>query len=124
LLGAGMSAPTGFVLPLRATQESDGAIGWTSSPWPLRRGQLFAVPGDSPLGFRLPLSSLPDVLPEEEERELALDPFAPRETLPKRTDMRRGTAGVRGGKPREVIKTALTLQVRDGHLYVFVPPIE
>ena len=31
---------------------------------------------------------------------------------------------MRGDKPREVIKTALTLQVRDGHLYVFVPPIE
>src|SRR5262249_8332774 len=71
LLTSGLGAPTGFVLPLRATQESDGAVGWLSSPWPLRRGQLFALAGDSPLGFRLPLGSLPDVLPAEEEREFA-----------------------------------------------------
>jgi len=34
---------------------------------------------------------------------------------------RRGRA--RGGKPREVIKTALVVQVRDGHVRVFVPPV-
>jgi uncharacterized protein (DUF2126 family) len=33
-------------------------------------------------------------------------------------------AKVRGRKPREVIKTAMTLQVRGGHLHVFMPPCE
>jgi uncharacterized protein (DUF2126 family)/transglutaminase-like putative cysteine protease len=124
LLGSGLSAPTGFVLPLRAVEGEGGAVGWMSSPWPLRRKQLFALAGDSPLGLRLPLASLPDVLPEEQEHEFAVDPFAPRDALPKRDDLRAGTATVRGDKPREVIKTAMTLQARDGHLFVFMPPIE
>ena len=124
ILRSGLGAPTGFVLPLRATEAPGSAIAWLSSPWPLRRGHLFALAGDSPLGFRLPLGSLPDLLPEEEEPEFAIDPFAPRDALPKRGDLRGAEGRVRGDKPREVIKTALTLQVRDGHLYLFVPPME
>jgi uncharacterized protein (DUF2126 family)/transglutaminase-like putative cysteine protease len=124
ILRAGLGAPTGFVLPLRAAEAPGGAVAWLSSPWPLRRGHLFAMAGDSPLGFRLPLGSLPDLLPEEEEPEFAIDPFAPRDALPKRGDLRGAEGRVRGDKPREVIKTALTLQVRDGHLYLFAPPME
>ena len=101
-----------------------------------RRGRLAVEPvaaaarapvraaGDSPLGLRLPLGSLPEVLPEEQEPEFAVDPFAPRDALPERDALLVAEAKVRGSKPREVIKTALTLQVRDGHLYVFMPPCE
>ena len=124
ILRAGLGTPTGFVLPLRAGETPSGGVAWMSSPWPLRRRHLYALAGDSPLGFRLPLASLPDVLPEEQEHEFAVDPFAPREALAKRADVRSAEGHVRGDKPREVVKTALTLQVRDGHLYVFVPPIE
>jgi uncharacterized protein (DUF2126 family) len=112
------------VLPLKAAQDATGAIGWSSSPWPLKRERLYALPGDSPLGLRLPLSSLPEVLPEEQETEFAVDPFAPRDALADRDALLVAEAKVRGSKPREVIKTALTLQVRNGHLYVFMPPFE
>jgi uncharacterized protein (DUF2126 family) len=115
------------VLPLKAvaSEESggDGAI-WETSPWPLRRERLYAVAGDSPLGLRLPLSSLPKLLPEEEEIEYAIDPFAPRAVLPPRSLRPLGRGRARGAKPREVIKTALTVQIRDGHLHVFMPPIK
>jgi uncharacterized protein (DUF2126 family)/transglutaminase-like putative cysteine protease len=124
ILRSGLGAPAGFVLPLRASEAPAGGVAWLSSPWPLRRLHLYAVAGDSPLGFRLPLASLPDVLPGEEETEFAVDPFAPREALPKRGDLGAGEGRVRGDKPREVVKTALALQVRDGHLYVFAPPTE
>jgi uncharacterized protein (DUF2126 family)/transglutaminase-like putative cysteine protease len=124
LLASGLSAPAGFVLPLRAIEHAAGAVGWMSSPWPLRRQQLFALAGDSPLGLRLPLGSLPDLLPEEQEVEFAVDPFAPRDALPKREDLRTAAGRVRGDKPREVIKTALAIEPRNGQLYVFMPPIE
>ena len=122
LLSAGLETPAGIVLPLKATEDPADPIGWLSSPWPLKRERLYALPGDSPLGLRLPLGSLPEVLPEEREPEFAVDPFAPRDALPKRDELLVAKAKVRGSKPREVIKTALTLQVRDGHLYVFMPP--
>jgi uncharacterized protein (DUF2126 family)/transglutaminase-like putative cysteine protease len=124
LLTQGLGSPAGFVLPLKAALLEGDGIVWESSPWPLKREHLYAMPGDSPLGLRLPLGSLPEVLPEELEREFALDPFAPRGALPARTKDDAAAGLVRGRKPREVVKTALTLQVRDGHLYVFMPPLE
>ena len=124
ILTAGLATPAGLVLPLRAAPGTDAAVAWMSSPWPLRRERLYAVSGDSPLGLRLPLGSLPDVLPEDQETEFSVDPFAPRGELPARDAIKVGAAHVRGGSAREVVKTALTLQVRAGHLTVFMPPCE
>ncbi|MFO1414332.1 MAG: transglutaminase family protein [Burkholderiales bacterium] len=123
-LRRGLAEPVGYVLPLRAAVDEAGRAGWLSSPWPLRREYLFAVVGDSPLGLRLPLNSLPEVLPAEQEQEFAVDPFAPRGALPPRDGLASGFVAVRGSAPREVIKTALTIEVRDGHLHVFMPPFE
>ncbi|HTS22215.1 MAG TPA: transglutaminase family protein [Casimicrobiaceae bacterium] len=126
LLLAGPEQPCGYVLPLKAADEHRGALArvWESSPWPLRRERLYAIAGDSPLGLRLPLQSLPDVLPEEADVEPPLDPFAPSEALPRREELRRRRAArARGAKPREVVKTALTIQVRSGHLHAFMPPL-
>ena len=124
ILTAGLGSPAGLVLPLRAAPGADADVAWMSSPWPLRRERLYAVSGDSPLGLRLPLGSLPDVLPADQETEFSVDPFAPRGALPARDAIKAGAARVRGGSAREVVKTALTLQVRDGHLTVFMPPCE
>ncbi len=75
----------GFVLPLKAVHEKgDGDTAWQTSAWPLRGGRLHAVAGDSPLGLRLPLASLPEKLS---------------------------------------VRTALAIEVREGHLCVFVPPV-
>jgi len=70
LLRQGLASVAGYVLPLRAV-DRDGARGpvrWRSSRWHLRRERLYVVPGDSPIGFRLPL----DTLPEDEETRTAL----------------------------------------------------
>jgi uncharacterized protein (DUF2126 family)/transglutaminase-like putative cysteine protease len=120
MLMAGLDRPAGFVLPLKPA--GDGA--WLSSPWPLRRERLYAVPGDSPLGLRLPLNTLPAVLPEEEEREPAIDPFAPAGALASREALGEARGRRRGAAPREVVKTALSVEARDGHLRVFMPPVE
>jgi uncharacterized protein (DUF2126 family) len=125
LLQQGLDRPAGFVLPLRATTDDEGHSEWASSAWPLRRERLYALAGDSPLGLRLPLGSLPDVLPEDAETEHPVDPFAPRGALP---EPRGATARAPSPKPaavapREVIKTALCVQERGGHTYVFMPPL-
>ncbi len=125
LLLAGLEQPCGYVLPLKAGEHrAGGEWAWESSPWPLRRERLYAMPGDSPLGLRLPLSSLPDLAPEDVEPDFPPDPFAPREPLPKRDGLGRGLAGhARGAKPAEIVKTAVTVQARGGHLHVFMPPL-
>ena len=125
---AASSAPAGFVLPLRRAAGAGraGALARRA------RGRCGAstsslLPGDSPLGLRLPLASLPGVLPEEVEPSSRRDPFAPRAaTCRERAAATHGPtrARVRGDAPREVVKTALCVEVRDGHLHVFMPPIE
>jgi uncharacterized protein (DUF2126 family)/transglutaminase-like putative cysteine protease len=131
LLLTGLDRPAGFVLPLKAAadaHERGEGVVWETSPWPLRRERLYAVAGDSPLGLRLPLESLPDVLPEEKEFEPPVDPFAPTVALAPRASLKpsrgRPLGRTRGAKAREVIKTALTVQVRNGNLYVFMPPLK
>jgi transglutaminase-like putative cysteine protease len=55
----GLGTPSGFVLPLARVRGKSGPE-WQSGLWMLRARHLFLVPGDSPVGFRLPLESLPE----------------------------------------------------------------
>ena len=53
ILGRGPRTPVGYALPLASTPD-----GFVSSSWSFRRGHLFLIPGDSPMGLRLPLERL------------------------------------------------------------------
>jgi uncharacterized protein (DUF2126 family)/transglutaminase-like putative cysteine protease len=53
----GLEQPVGYALPI-ARDERDPRR-WRSTPWYLRDDRCYLVQGDSPLGFRLPLASLP-----------------------------------------------------------------
>src|SRR5690606_4087038 len=54
----GLTTPVGCVLPLQRTTGRDGRV-WQSALWWLRGKHLVLIPGDSPIGLRLPLASLP-----------------------------------------------------------------
>ncbi|MGR8931606.1 MAG: transglutaminase family protein [Gammaproteobacteria bacterium] len=127
---AGLVEVKGFVLPLKAVDEKSGVV-WQSSLWPLRQERLYLLPGDSPVGLRLPLKSLPWVAPEEFEVELPADPFSERKKLADYT-RDKSSAGASSRKPepvkpnpeaKQVIHTALALEARDGMLHVFMPPV-
>jgi uncharacterized protein (DUF2126 family)/transglutaminase-like putative cysteine protease len=129
----GLGAVVGYALPLR--RGPDGV--WESGRWLLRRENLFLIPGDSPMGFRLPLDSLPWEVPAERHVVHERDPFAPRPPLPtgpteptwQRASgpSRNGTyAGAGEGLPVEsastLVRTTLCVEPRDGKLHVFMPP--
>jgi hypothetical protein len=84
LIERGLGEAAGYVLPLKAlppAASSKFASRFRSSPWPLRREHLYLIPGDSPLGLRLPLASLPWVKPGDKEEEFERDPFEVLEPL-------------------------------------------
>src|SRR6266550_3725601 len=56
--------------------------GWASGPWFLRSQRLYLAPGDSPMGLRLPLDSLPWVKPSDYPYLNELDPTVERPPLP------------------------------------------
>ncbi len=123
-LRADLGAVKGYVLPLKAVGEKD--IVWQSSLWPLKHQHLYLLPGDSPMGLRLPLSSLPWVAPDDFELELPPDPFADREALsdfPRNKPTRQPDAVKADPTAQQVIHTALALEVREGILYAFLPPL-
>ena len=60
----GLGKLIGYVLPLRRITTKHATQRWTSQPWFLRSENIFLIPGDSPIGYRLPLESLPWTKPE------------------------------------------------------------
>ena len=73
----------GYVLPVKVSEKmgSQGPI-WTTGSWFLRDERLYLMPGDSPMGLRLPLDSLPWVSDADYPYLLEQDPSAPRAGLP------------------------------------------
>lgn len=84
LLEQGFDKPSGYVLPLSMLAFPNV---WRSSKWETRRARLVLIPGDSPMGLRLPLGELPWYEDVEKTTEKEIDPFADRAPLQKRSDI-------------------------------------
>ncbi len=131
----GLDQPTGFVLPLQRAAGKSGPE-WQTGLWMLRGQQLFLAPGDSPIGLRLPLPSLPWVKLSEAPELIPVDPMVNRGRLPspmrippsdpvlqKEANRDRDRVPAAGESASWVVRTALCVEPRNGHLYVFMPPL-
>ncbi|MEO5683593.1 MAG: transglutaminase family protein [Chitinophagaceae bacterium] len=67
LLNKGLDKPAGYVLPLKWNFDNDK---WQSNKWVFKREHLFLVPGNSPIGLRLPLDSLAAVAKSDEPQKI------------------------------------------------------
>ena len=144
----GLNKPVGYVLPLRRAWWQ-ARPGWISGRWPIRGETLFLLPGESPIGLRLPLDTLPVSLTSNQSfYTTPFDPSAPRQPLP---------SWQRGNEPdvrshldsdqvpssakinpqtldveddddlptsEDLISTALCVECRHGRLHVFMPPTQ
>ena len=138
LLDVGLDQPAGFTLPVKWNWSE---LCWKSGPWDFRRGAMFLIPGNSPMGMRLPLASLPWVAPDKRESQ---EPQSLFEDLPELGDYygevtRRYShieakklehpeiiaqeSGDDGVIEVEVPHTALCVEAREGRLYIFMPPL-
>ena len=90
-LETGLDTPAGFALPIM--RGHTGA--WLSSAWHFAAGRMFLIPGDSPMGLRLPLGLQPWRLPGD------VGPILESE-----------------------VRIALCVEARGGQVLVFLPPLE
>ncbi|XMO86369.1 transglutaminase family protein [Algibacter sp. AS12] len=124
ILKDGKSKAVGYVLPL------NNSLGtWYTSDWTFRRNHLFLIPGNSPIGLRLPLDSLIRKPEHGEFPQFVADNFSVKGRLPsfKKTAATRYDNVVNNGAPIDntyFIRTALCSEVRDGKLYLFLPPMD
>ncbi len=138
LLDAGLDQPVGFTLPIK-WNWSDQC--WKSGPWDFRRGAMYLIPGNSPMGMRLPLASLPWVAPDKRETPDHQSLF---EDLPELGDYygevtrRYSHIEAKRNEHPEIIEqepgdvetvevevphTALCVEAREGRIYIFMPPL-
>ncbi len=148
LFARGLDQEAGHVLPLE--REAAGR-GWRSGRWFLREERCYLIPGDSPIGYRLPLDSLPWVEPADYPYVHAADPCQTFPPLPASAQIRRQLGvGERPATPAApaalstlatpadsqasapalqrsaagITRTALCAEIRSGILYIFMPPLE
>ncbi len=99
----GLSTEVGYALPLRRTDAGDPGLRgpvWETGPWFFRDGRMYLIPGDSPMGWRLPLDSLPWSKPSDRVDEIERDPFAPRPDLPEAARLMAQYRGLRAQQGR------------------------
>jgi len=147
----GLSQVVGYALPLRRVRdrgepELEGAA-WQTGPWFFRDERMYLTPGDSPMGWRLPLDSLPWASAADGLAEAPRDPFADRPELPsaarlqtqhrslrdETSQLARAASRGPGAKTESpparfssdanLTRTALCVEPRNGVLYVFLPPL-
>jgi uncharacterized protein (DUF2126 family)/transglutaminase-like putative cysteine protease len=120
-LDAEVTEPAAWLLPLHRSEDD---TAWASANWRLRRGRIVLLEGNSPAGLRLPLSSI--------------NWHPPRTTHPGDPLLQRAGLDVaaRDAEPTEIEieieideapdapTTAMVAEIRDGLLYIFLPPTD
>jgi uncharacterized protein (DUF2126 family)/transglutaminase-like putative cysteine protease len=109
-----ISEPAAYVLPLH---RRDDDLGWASANWRFRRGRVALLEGDSPAGLRLPLDSISWRPPRA---SFHADPLTVTTRLPSDPEPVEAVIEDEDGLPI----TAMVAEVRDGLVYVFIPPTE
>jgi uncharacterized protein (DUF2126 family) len=144
----GLAKAVGYALPvLMAGAPGTGA--WQSGPWDFRSQRMFLIPGDSPMGLRLPLASIP-WLPEAQRPKLydrdpleelpplptytapgspgqthpqhnhpSPQPISPPKSAPRATAPESPKPASQSG----AVRTALCVEARQNILHIFMPPL-
>ena len=132
----GLDKAVGHVLPI---SRNNANTQWQSGPWFLRGERCYLVPGDSPLGYRLPLDSVPWVTKNDYPYMYPQDPAASLAPLRTHQTIRRQLNEIgRNAKASPddetttpplaqqsahwISRTAMCAEARNGILYVFMPP--
>tara|TARA_R110000751_G_scaffold54344_6_gene117035 strand:- start:1727 stop:3847 length:2121 start_codon:yes stop_codon:yes gene_type:complete len=132
ILEQGLDKKIGHVMPLANIRGK-----WVTNAWEFRQKKLFLIPGNSPVGYRLPLNSLIEN-PETPSQDISepdlfdkRKPFgAYGEALNKRrnkkTEVSKSKIDYNADKKEKnpFARTAICAEVREKRLYLFLPPLD
>lgn len=119
LLQKNMGEPVGYVLPIEWSYEKNR---WLSSKWNMRRKHLFLIPGNSPIGLRLPLDRIDYMDANKQENQYEADLF---DDLPPLPDYIKNPVKYTFiDEPTYVVRTSLCIEPRNGRLHIFMPPLK
>ena len=114
-LESDLSEPAGYAINI---DRQDSGTKWLTSTWPVKRSQVFLIPGSSPMGMRLPLDTLPKSkkvkLEETPERD-------PGEIVPTLEEAKISEGSI--ASDPIIVRKAVCCEVRDGVTHVFLPPL-
>ncbi|KAF1052831.1 MAG: hypothetical protein GAK43_01728 [Stenotrophomonas maltophilia] len=128
----GLGEAVGQVLPLARSAAGDA---WESGRWFLRDEHCRLLPGDSAMGYRLPLDSQPWASAADYPYINPADPSQPREPLRRAAQLQqqvreRGLGHQAAAHEPAlhqsagwITRTALCAEPREGRLYLFMPPL-
>jgi len=129
IFAQGLGQEVGYLLPLKAIESHDLNFldtQWHSGKWFLRDERLYLMPGDSAMGWRLPLDSLPWSAATDREVLIDRDPFAERFPLSSirstsksaskpliQQHLSADSAPKRFQSDPQTVRTALCVEIRD-----------
>jgi uncharacterized protein (DUF2126 family) len=128
IFGQGLDKMAGHVFPVI---KENGR--WQTGAWFLREERCYLIPGDSPIGFRLPLDSLPWAAKTDRPGVQAPDPLQVYKPLPlhqRILEQKRTVEKTVAKEPAPlesaggITRTAICAEARNGVLYIFMPPAE
>lgn len=127
----GLTNAVGLVIPCAISDTEKPQ--WITSEWTFKREHMYLIPGDSAMGYRLPLDSLPWESQQSRHKLIDKDPLAdfselsgdlPSFRVDKSTPTTQKINLTESStEAHPLVRTALCVEPRDGHLHVFLPPV-
>jgi len=123
LLQKGMKKPAGYILPLIHDQNK-----WNTSKWTFKRINAFLIPGNSPIGLRLPLESILEKPEKEADPIFETDLFEEKEALTEYNQIVSERKRLGNSEDQTLsekfARTAICSEIRDNKLFLFLPPVD
>jgi len=127
-LARGLNEPVGYALPVRWNWDTHA---WQSGPWQFARNAMYLLPGNSPMGLRLPLNQLPFTDSTQVQHPVTpplREPSGPAGIVdtpqPLAADASPDAVLERFQQIVAIPYTALCVEPRDGHLFIFMPAMD